>query len=60
MGCSPKIVAEPIKTIIPDRPRISADYETALKKCPIDLQKMAILHEWEWNFWGDKMVDRLK
>ena len=49
-----------VKTIIPDRPIIQSNYEELLKKCPIDLQKEAIKHEWDWNFWADKLEERVK
>lgn len=58
IGCG--TMASPIKTIIPDRPRIQAYYEDMLKACPIETQKEAIKHEYEWHGWADKLVERLK
>lgn len=49
-----------VKTIIPDRPRISTTYEGMLKNLTIEVQKEALKHEWNWHGWADKMQERVK
>lgn len=42
----------------PDRPRISAKYQTMLMKAGQDIAKEAMRHEWDWHGYADKMENR--
>lgn len=45
---------------LPDRPMISPQYEGMLRACPVETQKEAMKHEWDWHGWADKAEDRMK
>jgi hypothetical protein len=50
----------PVKATVPPRPEIGQAYQKLLMATPLETQKEAIRHEWDWQGWADKMEDRTK